>query len=133
MNGLQLRTEAAQLLGTTKREVEWWEQTGVLGSKDRDDPRYSTERLFRAATIKELRTRGVTLPQIRKHLTHIFREPLGEHLAVFYSRERGAMVPTAFVWFLAEKEALRALQRHDGAGLIVPRKAIERRRRGFAN
>jgi len=78
--------EICRLLGLTRREIQWWEETGAVQCDWADHFRWFTEdQALAVAIVSELRRKGVTLARIRKMK---LRKALGEFLVVWKSAGR---------------------------------------------
>jgi DNA-binding transcriptional MerR regulator len=73
--------EVIALTGITPRQLQWWDERGVVKSKREGHRRwYSMDRLIEMAVICELRRKGVSLQGVRKVLRFLEQE-LGKGLA----------------------------------------------------
>ena len=73
--------EVAGLSGVTARQLQWWDEKGVVSPQHHGHRRrYRLEELLEVAVISELRRKGFSLQKIRKVLRFLQRE-LGRRLA----------------------------------------------------
>ena len=77
-------TELCQRTRITQRELQWWTDTGVVGSTSTAAGRdFDLSQALTAAIVAELRCKGVSLRRIRElGIT----KPLGEYLVVVHAR-----------------------------------------------
>lgn len=77
--------EVVKLTGITPRQLQWWDERGVVVPSRRGHRRiYSLEDLSEVAVICELRRRGFSLQQVRRVLRLLqseFRSRLAETIA----------------------------------------------------
>lgn len=72
--------EVAQLSGVTPRQLQWWDERGVVSPQHQGHRRrYRLEELIEVAVIAELRNKGFSLQKVRKVLRFLQRE-LGRRL-----------------------------------------------------
>lgn len=73
--------EVAELGGVTPRQLQWWDERGVVSPQHHGHRRrYRLEELIEVAVIAELRSKAFSLQKIRKVLRFLQRE-LGRRLA----------------------------------------------------
>lgn len=73
--------EVAELGGVTARQLQWWDERGVVSPQHQGHRRrYRLEELVEVSVIAELRQKGFSLQKIRKVLRFLQRE-LGRRLA----------------------------------------------------
>jgi DNA-binding transcriptional MerR regulator len=73
--------EVAELSGVTARQLQWWDEKGVVSPQHHGHRRrYRLEELLEVSVISELRLKGFSLQKIRKVLRFLQRE-LGRRLA----------------------------------------------------
>ncbi len=73
--------EVADLSGVTARQLQWWDEKGVVSPQHHGHRRrYRLEELLEVTVISELRDKGFSLQKIRKVLRFLQRE-LGRRLA----------------------------------------------------
>jgi len=73
--------EVAELSGVTARQLQWWDEKGVVSPQHQGHRRrYRLEELLEVSVISELRLKGFSLQKIRKVLRFLQRE-LGRRLA----------------------------------------------------
>lgn len=73
--------EVAELAGVTARQLQWWDERGVVSPEHQGHRRrYRLEELIEVGVISELRQKGFSLQKIRKVLRFLQRE-LGRRLA----------------------------------------------------
>ncbi len=73
--------EVAELSNVTARQLQWWDERGVVSPQHHGHRRrYRLEELIEVTVIAELRQRGFSLQKIRKVLRFLQRE-LGRRLA----------------------------------------------------
>ncbi len=73
--------EVAQLSGVTPRQLQWWDERGVVSPHHQGHRRrYRLEELIEVAVIAELRDKGFSLQKVRRVLRFLQRE-LGRRLA----------------------------------------------------
>lgn len=87
MHGRFTSREIVDLTGITPRQLQWWDERGVV-SPDRQGHRrlYSFDQLAEMAIICELRRKGFSLQGVRKVMRFLDRE-LGERLADIVNRQ----------------------------------------------
>lgn len=72
--------EVAQLARVTPRQLQWWDERGVVSPEHQGHRRrYRLEELIEVSIISELRNKGFSLQKIRKVLRFLHRE-LGRRL-----------------------------------------------------
>ena len=72
--------EVAELSGVTARQLQWWDEKGVVSPQHHGHRRrYRLEELLEVSVISELRLKGFSLQKIRKVLRFLQRE-LGRRL-----------------------------------------------------
>src|SRR6266478_9509364 len=72
--------EVAELSGVTARQLQWWDEKGVVSPQHQGHRRrYRLEELLEVSVISELRQKGFSLQKIRKVLRFLQRE-LGRRL-----------------------------------------------------
>lgn len=73
--------EVALLSRVTPRQLQWWDERGVVSPEHRGHRRrYRLEELIEISVISELRNKGFSLQKIRKVLRFLHRE-LGRRLS----------------------------------------------------
>ncbi len=73
--------EVAELSGVTARQLQWWDEKGVVSPQHQGHRRrYRLEELLEVSVISELRQKGFSLQKIRKVLRFLQRD-LGRRLA----------------------------------------------------
>src|SRR5512140_687976 len=73
--------EVAVLARVTPRQLQWWDERGVVSPQHQGHRRrYRLEELIEVTVIAELRTKGFSLQKIRRVLRFLQRE-LGRRLA----------------------------------------------------
>jgi len=69
--------EARWVVGVTQRELDYWARTGLVKPSIKDANGRQTKRLYsigdliRLATVKNLRSRGISLQKIRKAVDYL--------------------------------------------------------------
>ena len=77
--------EAVALTGITPRQLQWWDERGVVKAEREGHRRlYSADRLAELAVISELRRKGFSLQGVRKVMRFLDRE-FGKGLAEIVS------------------------------------------------
>jgi DNA-binding transcriptional MerR regulator len=86
MAGTLTSKEVVALIGITPRQLQWWDERGVVRPERKGHRRlYSTRNVTELAVICELRRKGFSLQGVRKVMRFLQRE-LGKGLAEIVSR-----------------------------------------------
>jgi DNA-binding transcriptional MerR regulator len=81
MKRLFTTSDVMALTGLTSRQLQWWDERGLVTPEHRGHRRiYNWEQLVTAAVISQLRRRGFSLQRVRKVVAFLSRE-FGTNLA----------------------------------------------------
>lgn len=105
-------TEVARFAGTSLRQLQWWDERGVVQPQQQEHSRiYTQEQAQAIRTIAVLRRKGLSLIQIRRIIKQIQRAKPGDIL--LYSGKLGAIV------YAEQSVALANALRHNGSVVLV--------------